>query len=139
MSRLYVKCFLLRKNIFCQKVIEILSSIGIDVERVVLRTLVAALTILQLTCSIRKVFAWKLLLSGKFSHFLNLPHCSIRMIIWIFFLILVVWCCLVLRFINCHISKERDGNAVEVDFLLRFSLHRIKRRLDKRMRREGAS
>ena len=38
-----------------------------------------------------------------------------------------------------HISKERDGNAVEVDFLLRFSLHRIKRRLDKRMRREGAS
>ena len=80
MSRLYVKCFLLRKNIFCQKVIEILSSIGIDVERVVLRTLVAALTILQLTCSIRKVFAWKMLLPGKFSLFLNLPHCSMVLI-----------------------------------------------------------
>ena len=61
-----MKCVLLYKNIFCQKVIEILSFIGIGVERVVLRTLVAALTILQLTCSIRKVFAWKILLFRKF-------------------------------------------------------------------------
>ena len=91
-----MKCILLCKNTFCQKVIEILSSIGIGVERVVLRTLVANLTILQLNRSIQKVFACKMLLSGKFSLFLNLPHCSVRMIIWIFFLILVVWCWLVL-------------------------------------------
>ena len=44
-----------------------------------------------------------------------------------------------LTFHQLSYSKERDGNAVEVDFLLRFSLHRIKRWLDKRMRREGAS